>query len=170
MKNRSYCLLALVLVVALAETSLALVTPCINVRTNYLHNTCTARNQLGRWSSAPLLMQDTDDEAEAIPGNDGKAEVEEVSSPEEDPEVTALKDEISKLESELKSRRASLSQVLDQVEEYSKAGYARAVAEMENMRRVRSVSFSKYMEVLSCHRARWLTIRFHNNAEYELIK
>eukprot|EP00980_Cylindrotheca_fusiformis_P030440 scaffold24812_cov171-Cylindrotheca_fusiformis.AAC.3 len=56
----------------------------------------------------------------------------------EDPEVVALKEEIAKLEGELKAKQATLSYAQDQVEEYSKGGYARKVAEMENMRRVRS--------------------------------
>ena len=64
----------------------------------------------------------------------------EPEAPPEDPEVTALKEEIANLESELKSKKANLSYQLDQAEEYSKAGYARTVAEMENMRRARSVS------------------------------
>jgi len=50
----------------------------------------------------------------------------------------ALKEEIAKLESTLKSKKGTLSYSQDQVEEYSKGGYARKVAEMENMRRVRS--------------------------------
>jgi len=71
-------------------------------------------------------------------GDDQSMETDQAPVPEEDPEVTTLKQEIAKLEAELKSKKSSLSFVLDQVEEYSKAGYARAVAEMENMRRVRS--------------------------------
>ena len=58
----------------------------------------------------------------------------------EDPEIVALKEEIAKLESELKSKQSTLAYNQDQVEEYSKTGYARKVAEMENMRRVRNVS------------------------------
>lgn len=58
----------------------------------------------------------------------------------EDPEMVALKEEITKLEADLKSKQPTLAYSQDQVEEYSKAGYARKVAEMENMRRVRSVS------------------------------
>jgi molecular chaperone GrpE (heat shock protein) len=61
----------------------------------------------------------------------------------EDPEVVAIKEEIAQLESELKSKQSTLQYAQDQVEEYSKGGYARKVAEMENMRRVRKVSISK---------------------------
>lgn len=56
----------------------------------------------------------------------------------EDPEIVALKEEISELESTLKNRRNTLAYAQDQVDEYSKTGYARKVAEMENMRRARS--------------------------------
>lgn len=65
-----------------------------------------------------------------------------VDEPVDNPEIVALKEEISDLESELKERKATLSYELERVEEYSKAGYARAVAEMENMRRVRSVCYA----------------------------
>jgi len=56
-------------------------------------------------------------------------------------DVTALKKEIELLEQDLKAKKSSLMYSQNQVEEYSKAGYARAVAEMENMRRVRVVRF-----------------------------
>jgi len=60
--------------------------------------------------------------------------------PPEDPEVVAIKEEIAKLESTLKEKRRELAYTSDKAEEYSKSGYARKVAEMENMRRARSVS------------------------------
>mmetsp|Transcript_85616 Transcript_85616/g.247112 ORF Transcript_85616/g.247112 Transcript_85616/m.247112 type:complete len:266 (+) Transcript_85616:100-897(+) len=138
MTHCAYHLLSFALLVAWADICRALVTPGVAVNNLRAHVHDTAKNRLGSWTPAPLLMQGADDETEATPSNEGKSEVDESAAPEEDPEVTALKEEISKLESELKSRRASLSLVIDQVEEYSKAGYARAVAEMENMRRVRS--------------------------------
>ena len=58
----------------------------------------------------------------------------------EDPEVVAIKEEIAKLESTLKDKRRELAYVSDKADEYTKSGYARKVAEMENMRRARSVS------------------------------
>jgi hypothetical protein len=60
---------------------------------------------------------------------------------EEDPEIVAMKDEISKLEMEIKNARRQLADINDRADDYSKTGYARKVAEMENMRRARSVSF-----------------------------
>lgn len=61
--------------------------------------------------------------------------------PAEDPELVAIKEEIAQLESTLKDKRRELAYVSDKAEEYSKSGYARKVAEMENMRRARSVSY-----------------------------
>jgi molecular chaperone GrpE (heat shock protein) len=57
---------------------------------------------------------------------------------EEDPELVALKQEIASVESALKAKKRTLLATRDSVEEYSKQGYARKVAEMENMRRNRS--------------------------------
>jgi hypothetical protein len=54
-------------------------------------------------------------------------------------EVAALKDEIAALESSLKAQRRKVMQVSDEADEYTKSGYARQVAAMENMRRARSV-------------------------------
>ena len=59
----------------------------------------------------------------------------------EDPEITAMKEEISKMEQEIKSVRRQLADINDRADDYSKTGYARKVAEMENMRRARSVCY-----------------------------
>ena len=96
-----------------------------------------------------LFMAEGDDEAgddaaeaSAEDGDEGEDDEEE-KEPEEDPEVTAIKKEIAELETTLKSKKSTLSYTLDQAEEYTKAGYARKVAEMENMRRIRSVRDKK---------------------------
>ncbi|KAL7578603.1 hypothetical protein ACA910_009754 [Epithemia clementina (nom. ined.)] len=54
-----------------------------------------------------------------------------------DPELQALKDETAKLEALLKEKRRSLALLRDMADDYTKTGYARKVAEMENMRRAR---------------------------------
>ena len=64
----------------------------------------------------------------------------EEEGPPEDPEVTALKESIAALEATLADKKSKLQYELEQCEEYSKSGYARKVADMENMKRVRSVS------------------------------
>jgi hypothetical protein len=66
-------------------------------------------------------------------------EEEEEQKVEEDPELVKLKDEIKTLELTLKTRRQQAQTMQDRADHYSKAGYARKVAEMENMRRDRSV-------------------------------
>jgi hypothetical protein len=66
-------------------------------------------------------------------------EMEEEEQP-EDPEVVAIKEEIARLETSLKDKRRAVSATLDKADDYTKPGYARKIAEMENMRRARSVS------------------------------
>jgi hypothetical protein len=83
------------------------------------------------------------DESEASDEIEDEA-TEEEEQPEEDPEVTALKKKIEELESTLKSKKSTIAYTTEQSEEYSKGGYARKVAEMENMRRKRSVSTNHY--------------------------
>ena len=63
-----------------------------------------------------------------------------IEEPAEDPALTKLKQDIADLESSLKAKRRELASVSDRAEEYTQTGYARKVAEMENMRRARSVS------------------------------
>ena len=88
-------------------------------------------------------MAEADEEAEATSDGEEDAAADEAAEEEEepeDPEVTALKEEIAELETTLKSKISSLRYTQEQAEEYSKPGYARKVAEMENMRRTRNVS------------------------------
>ena len=63
----------------------------------------------------------------------------EIESTKEDDQVAALKEEIKNLESELKGKKATLSRIEEDVEKYTKTGYARRVAQMEDMRRIRLV-------------------------------
>jgi len=85
------------------------------------------------------------EEEEAPQGDDesvdesasGEAEEEEEGPP-EDPELTALKESIAELEATLADKKSKLQYELEKCEEYSKSGYARRVADMENMKRVRS--------------------------------
>lgn len=92
---------------------------------------------------APPLYMSEEPEASA----EEPAAEEPVEEAPEDPELTALKQEIANLESDLKAKQSTLSYTQNQVDEFSKGGYARKVAEMENMRRVRSVS-GDYMYAL----------------------
>jgi hypothetical protein len=144
----------LFLVVAfLGKVSLALVPLGHQHRAFQLRQSPVSGSVVARVVSTSLFMQEGDESTGDVSQEQEDASVEETPEPVEDPEVVALKEEIASLESELKSKKSSLAYSLDQVEEYSKAGYARAVAEMENMRRVRSVSkvqrvfeFSRYID------------------------
>lgn len=61
---------------------------------------------------------------------------EESEEPEEDPEVVELKENIAKLEVQLRAKRVSLSQVQDEAEQYSREGYARKIADIETERKM----------------------------------
>lgn len=63
-----------------------------------------------------------------------------------DPEVVELKENISKLESDIKTKKGELSDLKEMSERYSKAGYARQVAMVENNKRRRGANMadSKY--------------------------
>jgi hypothetical protein len=55
-------------------------------------------------------------------------------------DLELLKQEIAALEENVKQTRHRVRATADQADDYTKSGYARKVAEMENMRRARSVS------------------------------
>jgi hypothetical protein len=74
----------------------------------------------------------------------GEQQQQQQEQEEEDPALVALKEEIAKLENDLKAMRRRVSAVQDSAEDFTKAGYARKVAEMENMRRARTVRSSLY--------------------------
>ena len=95
-----------------------------------------------RQSSALWMSEESEEkiDTEAL-GEEAQEEAVE-EAPAEDPELVAIKEEIAKLESTLKDKRRELAYTSDKAEEYSKSGYARRVAEMENMRRARAVSVS----------------------------
>ena len=100
-------------------------------------------------------------------GDDDGEEEAEADAPKEDPEVVALKEEIEQLEKSLSKTQSSLQYALDQCEEYSKTGYARKVAEMENMRRVRSVSTTRFyhMTLLIEPRVFYLVVAHYLNRQ-----
>jgi len=79
-----------------------------------------------------------DDIADESASNDNDSTDEEEGGPPEDPELTALKESIAALEATLTDKKSKLQYELEKCEEYSKSGYARKVADMENMKRVRS--------------------------------
>lgn len=84
----------------------------------------------------------TDDEPKSASEEteEAEAEEEEEKEPEEDAELTALKSEIAQLESQLKQKNRDLNSLERMADEYTKAGYARKVAEMESFRRSKSAA------------------------------
>ena len=99
-----------------------------------------------RFGTTILRMAEEDETAEGgetAATDDAPAAAEEAppAAP-EDPEVTAIKAEIADLESTLKEKKSQILYLQDAADLNSKAGYARKVAEMENMRRARSVSLT----------------------------
>lgn len=95
-----------------------------------------------RQSLVVLRAQDEENEATSTESNElAEEEYEE----QEDPEIEALKEEIADSEKKLKEKKRQLMNLSDRADDFSKEGYARKVAEMENMRRARSVSFNQFV-------------------------
>lgn len=88
-----------------------------------------------------------EEEAEDEEGDEEAEDGEEDEEAEEDPEVVALKETIADLEATFKEKKSKVQYLRDQAEQYSKGGYARKVAEMETMRRARSVSSTNVLIV-----------------------
>ena len=141
----------LLLWLALAATNDAFVVP---------RNPASSTLALGRASAVvrpPFYMsadetQAETDAAEVNAENEDadKDQVTELTAeeqePAEDPELVAMKEEIASLEAKIKEVRRQVMLTSDQADEFTKEGYARKVAEMEQMRRTRSVSPSLRVE------------------------
>lgn len=67
---------------------------------------------------------------------------EEEETKEEDPEVTSLKEQISKLEGEIKAKKSSIASIQEMADRYTKSGYARQVALVENNKRMRGANMA----------------------------
>lgn len=103
----------------------------------------SANTDEGTEQEASATEEGTPDAPETV-SDDAVAEITATPEPDavpkvEDPAITALKEEIAKLELDVRSSRRQLANINDEAEEFTKSGYARKVAEMENMRRARSV-------------------------------
>ncbi|KAL3802297.1 hypothetical protein ACHAWO_002145 [Cyclotella atomus] len=93
----------------------------------------------------PIRMADTETSEESNETPEAPADAATEPEP-EDPEITALKSQIAALETDVKSKRSSLSSIQELADRYSKEGYARQVALMENNKRIRGANMadSKY--------------------------
>jgi len=92
--------------------------------------------------------EENDEDQEQQEEEEEEEEEEEVK---EDPEVTKLKEEIAELESTLKRKKQQVREAKDTADIYTKSGYARKVAEMENMRRLRSMMQSSDKSAVSAN-------------------
>ena len=111
-----------------------------------VHNVWTRTH----FTSVLLAKQDKEEGTEATEEQQLKEDivadkdhslVESQQTSEEDPAVTALKEEIKNAESELKAKKSTLGRIQEDIEKYSKTGYARREAQMEDMRRIRLVGY-----------------------------
>ena len=94
--------------------------------------------------TAGAAVDNTEEDTAEAPVEEQQQQEEEEEE-EEDPELKALKEEIGQLEEELKKARRKVADVSDRADDFTKTGYARKVAEMENMRRARSVRFCLFV-------------------------
>lgn len=79
----------------------------------------------------------SEEEEQAETSVEGEVVAEEEEEPKEDPELKAMKDEIAELESALKQKNRDLNSIESMVDKFSKAGYARKVAELDQLRKNR---------------------------------
>lgn len=70
------------------------------------------------------------------------AVAEQPEKPKLDPEIVALKESITSLESDLRAKKSQLSNLKEKADKYSSTGYARQVALVENNKRMRGASNS----------------------------
>jgi hypothetical protein len=114
--------------------------------------TCSFPTMIIRPTISALRAEEGSSEAEESVAESAEeaASEEEMNEEKEDPDVKALKDEIAELEKTLKAKKSQIQYLKDSNETFSKAGYARKVAEMENMRRARSVSHLRRFGYWEC--------------------
>lgn len=80
---------------------------------------------------------ETSDESPTNESSETKSE-----EPPEDPAITELKLTIAQLETEVKQKKTSLSNLQEAADRYTKAGYARQVALVENNKRMRGANMA----------------------------
>lgn len=86
-------------------------------------------------------LDDSADEVSAeVAGDEEHEVVEEEPESEVDEELEAIKKEISDLENTLKNKNRELNSIEKMGEQYTKGGYARKVAELEQFRKLRSAA------------------------------
>ena len=115
------------------------------------HVTCSSSSWYKTSSSpitimSPLQMSDEENTEDTTTAVEDSAEEQPVEEEEEepklDPEVVALKEQITSLESDLKAKKTQLNSLKEMADKYSAAGYARQVASLENNKRLRGANMA----------------------------
>lgn len=106
--------------------------------------------------SHPLLQDDTVVAEQEAPS----------PAPPEDPEIVALKEEIANQESLLKAKRSELSRLQEDADKYSSSGYARRVAQMEDMKRIRLVRIDCILYMCVCDSFLLLMLSLSSPTQY----
>mmetsp|Transcript_151 Transcript_151/g.201 ORF Transcript_151/g.201 Transcript_151/m.201 type:complete len:296 (+) Transcript_151:70-957(+) len=95
--------------------------------------------------SSLSATEEAEGSGETVEDSAGEGAATEDETPKEDPEVTAIKEEISQLENQLRSKRRELDRIKDESDDYTEKGYMRKCADMENLRRKRAARQSDNM-------------------------
>lgn len=91
----------------------------------------------------PLQMSDEEASTDETTATDETpAEEEEEEAPPLDPEVVALQESVTNLESDLKAKKTQLANIKDMADKYSSTGFARQVALVENNKRMRGANMA----------------------------
>jgi hypothetical protein len=88
---------------------------------------------------------DTDTDDIEVITNDNSSS----TTPTLDPIVVELQEQIKNIEAQIKGKKSMLERIQDDLEKYSKTGYARQVAQMEDMKRIRLVRNIIYVFILT---------------------
>lgn len=116
----------------LSIQSVSVFAPSIMPRNNLVLNASDGFDTEADDAAEEVAAEVTDDEPEEA--------VEEETEEEVDEELEAIKKEIAELENTLKNKNRELNSIEKMGEQYTKGGYARKVAEMEQFRKSRSAA------------------------------
>jgi len=108
-------------------------------RTTQLWSSQAEEEQATATSTEEVVEEEEEEETKS---EEEEADAEEDTAPpppsEEELEVQKLQGDITALEATLKQKRLAVNSMDDKIDEYSKSGYARMVAEIDQMRRLQS--------------------------------
>ena len=116
---------------------------CSSHHTN--HISCTTFSSTS--TSSPIVLRMSEEESTTAEDStaatsEGEESPEEEAEPKLDPEVVALKEQITSLESDLKAKKTQLNSLKEMVDKYSSEGYAREVAKGQSNQRLRGANMA----------------------------